>query len=61
MEKIWARVGRSKDGQWGVEITKGKSPLSDVIEFIPCGDEYAATKEKNRVMKELGLTYGGFQ
>lgn len=44
-----------------VIITKGRSPLADVIERIHCQTEASAQKTMNHIMKQLGYTYGGQQ
>jgi hypothetical protein len=56
----WARVTK-QNGKFGVGVFKDKSPLSQMIEFIPCSCKLSAEKALERVLKELGRTYGGKQ
>lgn len=54
MNDLWARVSGTE-----VEITKGKGPLAEVVEVIPCGTRERAQATLNKVLKEMGRTYGG--
>lgn len=57
---LWARISHDKKG-WCVELTKSKSPLAEVVDWLYFSSRAAAEKAKDHILKDMGKTYGGWQ
>jgi hypothetical protein len=56
MNNLWGRVSGNE-----LVITKGRSPIAEVVEVIKCGSRSSAEKALDRFLKETGKTFGGRQ